>query len=195
MKSRPGQNKLLEKTLVGVARIAIIAVVMVGVACADSTGPLRFVQIVPASPTVTLQTTPQGKVLSTSVTVTNTSSFTVVVSSCGVSLEMAPMPALPPGKSDWTFVWSQICAALEAATSQSSATPTSTGLGESVLKPGESVIIPVLAVVGQAPFPKFSGDSGSYRFHVPVWVSVPGFYPPASTENDVSEPFFLLPAQ
>lgn len=194
MKSRPGQNKLLESTARGVARMAIAAVTMMGLACADSTGPVTFVQVVPAAPTVTLQKTQEGQVLNTSVTVTNTSSFTVVYSSCGVSLEKAPMPALPPGKSEWTHVWSMICALMDAAASQSSAASTSIGVGESVLKPGESVTIPVWAVVGQAPFPNFTGEPGSYRFHVPVSIRVLGIYPPASTENVVSEPFTLLQA-
>lgn len=104
------------------------------------------------------------------------------------------MPALPPGKTEWTHVWSQTCYLLQVAAGQSSAAAADLILRQNVLKPGESVTIPVSAVVGQMPFPDFRGDPGTYRFHIPLSVHLLRIYEPASTENSVSEPFTVLPA-
>ena len=155
--------------------------------CSDSTGPQGAVRIVPAAPTATMQTTPQGRVLNTSVTITNNSPYVVAYSSCGVSLEMLGMPALPPGKREWTSVWARVCALLAVNESFS------IDLAPETLQPGESVTIPIYAVAGDS-FSSFSGQPGQYRFHVALAMKIFGSYHNATPEQSVSEPFELNPA-
>jgi hypothetical protein len=173
--------------LQGLRLFAVAAGVVVTAGCSDTTGPSGAVRIVPAASTVNMQTTPQGRVLSTSVTITNNSPYVVVYSSCGVTLEMLSPPALPPGKREWTMVWGRICALLAASASFS------TYPGPETLQPGESVTIPIVAIAG-TPYSTFSGQPGQYRFHVALAIRILGSYHNATPEQSVSEPFVLDPA-
>jgi hypothetical protein len=150
------------------------------------------VRIVPASPTVALQSPQQGLTLNTSVTLTNATGHPVAYYSCGISLEKQGMPALPPGKSGWETVWSRICYVLELGPATlSSLFPDYVG---EVLQPGQSVTIPIIAAVGQLPYPSFTGEPGTYRFHVSLFSQILGRYYPAPYESSVSDSFMLLPA-
>ena len=167
----------------------IAAALFLVAGCTDSTAPVAIARIEPATSTVILQSSPQGQVLTTSVIVTNTTPFDVSYSSCGVSMEKAGLPALPPGKSEWQTVWVRYCALLEASSSFTSAV-----LLAEVLRPGASITIPIVAVAGQLPSPDFKGEPGEYRFHVPMSLKVFGSYRPAPYEVSVSGSFTLLPA-
>jgi hypothetical protein len=101
--------------------VAIAAALFLVAGCTDSTAPVAIARIEPATSTVILQHTPQGQVLTTSVIVTNTTPFDVSYLSCGVSMEKAGLPALPPGKSEWQTVWVRYCALLDASSSFTSA--------------------------------------------------------------------------
>jgi hypothetical protein len=104
------------------------------------------------------------------------------------------MPALPPGKQDWTMVWARICYLLDALAGQV-APGASTLIGyETILKPGESATIPISAVVGQQPYPNFTGEPGAYRFYIPLQMIVLGASRDLSPEESVSIPFTLLPS-
>jgi hypothetical protein len=195
MESRPGQK--VGKTVVsGFARVAILATVLTGAACTDSTGPAVRVSIVPAAPTVALQSTPQGQALKTSVTVTNSSRYPVAYTSCGITLEKAGMPQLPPGTSGWEPVWHSICYVIDIHLVAVSATSPSVGAEfvGTVLQPGESVTLSVVAIVGQPPFPDFTGEPGLYRFYVPLSAHILVAYRPIPYELSVSDSFALLPA-
>jgi hypothetical protein len=194
MESRPGQ-KVGKTVIPGFARAAILATVVAGAACTDSTGPAVRVSIVPAAPTVALQSSPQGQVLKTSVTLANSSRYAVAYTSCGITLEKAGMPQLPPGKSDWEPVWHTICYVLDINSVASSATSPSVGAEfvGTVLQPGESVTLSVVALVGQPVFPDFTGEPGLYRFHVPLSARIVGAYRPIPYELSVSDSFALLP--
>ena len=171
----------------GLQVFAVAAEVVLSIGCSDTTAPTGAVRIVPAAPTATMQTTPQGRALSTSVTITNNSPYVVAYSSCGITLEMEGMPALPPGKREWTRVWGRVCALLAVSESFS------IDLAPETLQPGESVTIPIYAVVGD-PFSSFSGQPGLYRFHVALAIKILGTYHNATPEQSVSEPFELNPA-
>jgi hypothetical protein len=194
MESRSGQRKLRERAGFCLSRTAIAGSMLLAAACTDSTGPADRVRIVPVTPTVTLQTTPQGQVLSTSVTLTNNSAYRVAWSYCGVSLEKAGMPALPPGKSDWQTVWRRICYLLDAAASQSGTASPAIPFDAQILQPGESVTVPVSAIVGQPPYPNFTGETGQYRVRIPLSIQLLGTYRDIAPERSVSDPFTLLPA-
>jgi hypothetical protein len=196
MKSRPGQKEVGERAAGGFARAAIAAILVVAVSCSDSTGPARRIAITPAAPTVVLQANPQGQVLlATSVTLKNTSAQPIAWSSCGMSLEKAGLPALPPGRRSWDTVWQSICAVLdgspviEATTSSSSL---GTWPGGSILLPGESVTVPVMILVGQPP--NFNGEQGAYRFYFSISAEILGTYYPVPHDLSVSDSFTLLPA-
>lgn len=195
MNSRPGK-KAVGKRVSGFAWMAVAATFVVGTACSDSTGPVeQVVRIEPAAPTISLQATPQGTTLNTSVTLTNASSRSLRWSACGVGLEKAGLPALPPGKRAWEPVWARICYLL--AVNPAALSTTTAGdpiyLG-AVLKPGESVTIPIVAIVGQSPYPNFTGEAGLYRFRLTLSTEFMGTYYPLPDESSVSESFTLLPA-
>src|SRR5215208_5211427 len=80
-------------------------------ACTGTTEPAPTVRIVPASPTVVLQTAPTGRVLSTSVTLTNTSKYPVVYSFCGLTLERKVEGFALPATTglEWIQVWAPTC--------------------------------------------------------------------------------------
>jgi hypothetical protein len=198
MKSRPGQKEVGEQATTAFARAAIAVVLVVAVACTDSTGPARRIAITPTAPTVALQATPQGQALITSVTLTNTSSHPVAWSSCGMSLERAPLPALPPGTGSSETVWESICFLLDNSPAPDATISTSFGasLGGPILKPGESVDVPVSIPVGQPPYStyNFKGDPGAYRFHFALSTEILGTYYPVPHDLSVSDFFTLLPA-
>ncbi|HEX9220262.1 MAG TPA: hypothetical protein VF858_07230 [Gemmatimonadaceae bacterium] len=195
MKCKPGQKNVGQRVVIDLARTTIISALLIGTACTDSTGPFQPVRIVPAAPNVALQTTPQGKVLSTSFTLTNNSAYPVIWSTCSVTLEKAGMPALPPGKSDWETVWARICYLLDAVANQSASTASAiSGFDDAILQPGKSVPIPISALVGQHPYENFTGEPGRYRVRVPMYIRVLGFYRVIPADQSVSEPFTLLPS-
>jgi hypothetical protein len=198
MKSRPGQKEVGERAEKRFARVAIAAILVVGASCTDSTGPARRVTIVPAAPTVALQTTPQGQTLNTSVTLTNTSAEPIAWSSCGMTLEKAGLPQLPPGKGSWDTVWQSICLLLEEGPVADATASSSFGasLGGPILRPGESITVPVSVPVGQPPYSNFNfkGEPGEYRFHFFLSTQILGTYFQVPYELSVSDPFTLLPA-
>jgi len=193
MKPRPGQKEVGEKAAAGFLRAAIAAILVVAVSCTDSTGPARGIAITPAAPTVALQANPQGQVLmTTSVTLKNTSAQPIAWSSCGMSLEKAGLPALPPGKRSWDTVWQSICAALDNGPAIEATTSSSSWPGGSILLPGESVTVPVVILVGQPP--NFNGEQGAYRFYFSIFTEILGTYYPVPHDLSVSDSFTLLPA-
>jgi hypothetical protein len=192
MKKRLGRKEPRKSVAAAFARVVVAATFVVGAACTDSTGPGGEVRIEPAAPTITLQSTPQGQILNTTVTLTNSTEHPVAFSSCGISLERPGMPALPPGKSEWETVWARICYLLEVnPAALSSVFPDYTS---EVLQPGQSITIPVYAVVGQAPYTNFTGAPGTYRFHISLSTQILGRYYPLPYESSVSDSFTLLPA-
>lgn len=197
MKSRPGQKAMGGQVTTGFARAAIAAMLVVAVSCMDSTGPARRIAITPTAPTVALQATPQGQALITSVTLTNSSEHPIAWSTCGMSLEKMGMPALPPG-TGWETVWQSICFLLDDNPAPDVTISSSFGasLGGPILKPGESVDIPVAIPVGQPPYStyNFKGDPGAYRFHFSLSTEILGTYYPVLHDLSVSDPFTLLPA-
>ncbi len=194
MKSRSGQ-KALKKFVSRFARAATAAVIAAGISlgCSDSTGPDQHPKIEPAAPTIALESSPQGPRLNTSVTLTNTSSHPLVWSACGITLEKAGLPVLPPGERTWESVWSYICYVLDASAPATTRSLTSaSSYGGAVLKPGESVTIPIIAVVGQQPFPNFTGEPGLYRFRLALSTELLGTYYPLSPELSVSDSFSIV---
>jgi hypothetical protein len=197
MKSRSGQREVKERGAPGIARMALVATLVVGVACTDNTGPTVGVTIVPAAPTIALQTTPQGQTLNTSVTLTNTSAHPIAWSSCGMTLEKAGLPELPPGKGSWDTVWQSICLLLDdSPVDATTSSSFGTSLGGPILRPGESVSVPVLVPVGQVPYSNFNfkGEPGAYRFRFFLSEQILGTYYPVPHDLSVSDSFTLLPA-
>jgi len=178
--------------------MALVATLAIGVACTDSTGPTVVLTIVPAAPTIALQTTPQGQALNTSVTLTNTSAHPISWSSCGMTLEKAGLPALPPANGSWDTVWQSICLLLDDSPVAETTTSSSfgTSLGGPILRPGESVIVPVFVPVGQVPYSNFTfnGEPGAYRFRFFLSEQILGTYYPVPHALSVSDSFTLLPA-
>ena len=187
------QNSSEVSVVCRVAAAAVVAAIFAG--CSDTTGPEMVAAITTPSPSIALQATPQGPVLNTVVTVTNTSAYAMAWSSCGVTLEKAGLPALPPGKSDWQSVWTRACYLLEAGAVLSGVATPIPDYPSAILKPGETVTIQIVAPAGQQPYPNFDGQPGQYRFHVPLSISVLGTFHSVPHDRSVSEPFALLPAQ
>jgi hypothetical protein len=197
MKSRPGQKEAGERAVTGLGRAVIAAVFIVAVSCTDSTGPARGIAITPTAPTVALQATPQGQALITSVTLKNTSAHRIAWSYCGMSLEKIGMPALPPG-TGWETVWQSICFDLDNSPAPDATISYAfgTSLGGPILKPGQSVDVPVSIPVGQPPYSiyNFEGKPGAYRFHFSLSTEILGTYYPVQHDLSVSDSFTLLPA-
>jgi hypothetical protein len=148
-------------------RWSAFLIVPILAACSDSTGPTRFVVITPASQTVALETTPTGKILRTSITLTNTSSFPVTWDYCGLTLEknISGIIELADGpRPPWFTVWVQACYLLSAEAIAYYTTP---------LQPGQSVTIPIAAPVGQSfsALP-FDGSPGEYRVHLTLATQI-----------------------
>ena len=139
------------------ARSGAFLVLPVVVACSDTTGPSRFVSITPASQSVALQSVPSGKILRTSVTLTNASRFPIIWGYCGLGLEKkiegmiisATDGPIPP----WFTVAMPACAL--GAEAVAFITPP--------LQPGESVSIPIEVPVATAGTVRFDGSPGEYR--------------------------------
>lgn len=186
MDQKPCQSRAWSSSLLPVF-VASLAIVAAG--CSDATAPARVALITTPTSSIALQQTPQYQVLNTSVTVTNTSAYPLAWSSCAVSLEKAGLPALPPGKSDWTSVWNRLCYILDVAAAISNPTVPP----ESLLAPGQSATISIVAPVGQQPYPEFDGQPGAYRFYVPLSIVVLGTYHQVPHDASVSQPFTLLP--
>lgn len=193
MNSRPGK-KAVTQSRAGFARAATAAVIAAGISlgCSDSTAPAQHPKIEPASPTISLQSGPPGPSLKTSVTLTNTSSHPLIWSVCGVSLEKAGPPALPPGERAWEMVWAQTCYALDRPMPLTTSLTDLSSYGEAILKPGQSITIPVVAVVGQQPFPDFTGEPGLYRFRLALSTQLFGNYYPVPPELSVSDSFTIV---
>jgi hypothetical protein len=193
MNSRPGK-KAGTRSRAGFARAATAAVIAAGISlgCSDTTAPDRHPKIEPASPTTSLQSGPGGPRLNTSVTLTNTSSHPLIWSVCGVTLEKGGMPALPPGERTWESVWSQTCYLLDASSPATTSLTSASSIGEAILGPGQSITIPVVAIVGQQPFPNFTGEPGLYRFRLVLFAELFGTRYPVPPELSVSDSFTIV---
>src|SRR5882724_10141014 len=117
------------------ARLGALVVVAILAACNEATGPSRLVSIIPASETVAIQPTVHGPTLSVSLTLTNTSHNPIYYWRCGVVLQRLVNGFISvSGGNSWQVVWSPIC------TAEAMVPPPT-------LLPGESVTIPITAVV------------------------------------------------
>ena len=170
-------------------RLSAFLIVPILAACSDSTGPTRFVVITPASQTVALETAPTGKILRTSVTLTNTSSFPVTWNSCGLTLEKnisGPIALASDGpRPPWFTVWSQACYLASAEAIAYLTAP---------LQPGQSVTIPFAAQVGQGfgSLP-FDGSPGEYRVHLTLATQIlHNQYRTVPHDFSVSDPFTVV---
>jgi hypothetical protein len=137
---------------------------------------------VPASRTVAIQPTVHGPTLSVSVTITNTSANPIYYWACGVRLqrrEDGPVALTTDGT--WLTVWSPIC------TAEATVPPPT-------LQPGESVTIPITAVVSTNPQyrPNFDGTPGLYRAQFSLATRVLNFSRQLSPEESSSEPFSVI---
>lgn len=144
-----GQGKLHGRVIATLITVAMLS------ACASTTEPVGAIRIVPTSGTVSLQASPQGPTLSTSVTLINTSAHTILWHPCALSLERktGEVVALDPGgEPGWQRVWSPVCA-LDLSVA-------------SAVEPGESVTVPVSVVANQDNWAGFIGDPGVYRVHL-----------------------------
>lgn len=124
------------------------------VACSDTTAPKQFVSITPVSESVALQTLGEGKVLRTSVILTNTSDAPVGWTYCGFTLEknVSGFTLADGGPSyPWVTVAAPLCAAAP---------------GTVPVQPGASVTIPVEVLVRQTGSESFDGSPGEYRVHL-----------------------------
>lgn len=166
----------------GVGGLAALTLVTALSGCTNPTEPVAAVRIVPASQTVVLQSTPQGPTLSTSVTLTNTSGFPIIWSSCSMQLERRDDIALPASNSDagWERVWSPIC---NLALILPPPTP---------LQPGESVTVPVTAVASPQDAGSFSGEPGQYRVRFFLGAVVAGDYRQLPSAASSSQPFTVV---
>jgi hypothetical protein len=170
------------------ARLAAFVALPILAACNDTTGPARFVSITPASQTVVLQTVPAGKVLRTSVTLTNTSSFAVTWDACAVTLEkkIEGVIALSDGPTPpWFTVWTKICALLSAE---------AVAIINAPLQPGQSVTIPIeVPVTTASELQHFDGSPGEYRIHLTLAARMFGSqYRPISHDLSVSDAFSVV---
>ena len=189
MKSRISQWLVERLRPRGFHRIRLSAFLILPIlaACSDSTGPTRFVSITPASQTVVLQTVPTGKVLHTSVTVTNTSPFTVTrVGPCGVTLEkkidVTFLAAADGPTPPWFTVWSAICALSFDA------------VAIAPLQPGQSVSVPIDIPVTATGSLGFDGSPGLYRVHLSLATQIfTNQYRSIPHDQSVSNPFSVIP--
>ena len=171
------------------ARLGAFLLVPVLAACNDATGPTRFVNITPASQTVVLQSLPTGKVLRTSVTLTNTSHFSINWNYCGVTLEKkieGPVALSTDGPTyPWFTVRTTICSALAAGSA-------AIAIFSSPLEPGQSVTIPIDVPVGQVGSLIFDGSPGEYRVHLYLTAKIlDRDYRAIPHDLSVSDPFTL----
>jgi hypothetical protein len=150
--------------------------------CSGTTEPAGIVRIKPASPTVSLKATPQGRSLITSVRLTNTSPYPVYWYYCSLSLQRKASVVALSSASDaaWATVWSPLCVTLGA-------------YAISILAPGQSVTVPINAPVSQGTPPtSFDGALGIYRVHMYLSSQVAGENRPIPEELSSSDPFSLV---
>ena len=156
-------------------------------ACSDTTGPSRLVTITPASQSVVLETTPTGKMLRTSVTLTNTSAFPVTMVPCGLALEKKISGFIALGADGpsppWYTVWVPICGFLSAEAVAVFATP---------LPPGQSVSVPINVPVTQPGTLQFDGSPGEYRIHLSLTTQIVHAFRIIPHDLSVSDSFNVL---
>ena len=147
-------------------QLALLAVPLLA-ACSDTTGPSRLVSITPATQSVVLETVPGGRVLHTSVTVTNRSAFPVTISPCGLALEKKISGFIALGSDGptppWFTVWVSYCALLEAE---------AVAIVTAPLLPGQSVTVPIVIPVTQPGNLNFDGSPGEYRIHLTLATQI-----------------------
>jgi hypothetical protein len=156
-------------------------------ACSETTGPSRLVSITPASQSVVLQTTPTGKILRTSVTLTNTSAFPVTIVPCGIALEkkisgfilLAADGPSPP----WYTVWVSICGYFSAEAVAILTAP---------LLPGQSVSVPIDVPVTQPGTLQFDGSPGEYRIHLSLTTQIVDAFHIIPHDLSVSDSFNVI---
>ena len=169
------------------ARLTALAVVPVLASCAEGTAPARLVSIIPASQVLTLQQSPNGAHLRTSVTLTNTSDQSVVYDPCALSLEKMIDGFTLVGSDDptfpWVRVWAPICVTLASET---------IGIVHITLSPHTSVTLPIDAQVGASPFPAFDGSPGTYRVHLVLQTTFVGIPREIPHDLSVSDPFTVV---
>lgn len=167
-------------------QLALLAIPLLA-ACSDTTGPSRLVNITPASQSVVLETGPTGKVLHTSVVVTNTSAFPVTIDpQCGIALEkyvsgivaLASDGPTPP----WYTVWVSTCYL----------TADAIGVFTAPLLPGESVSVPIVVPVTQLGTLNFDGSPGEYRVHLTLATHILNEYRVVPHDMSVSDSFNVL---
>lgn len=162
--------------------VGLITTILFLASCGGSTEPVTAVRIVPSAQTFAIQPTVRGPTLQVSVTVTNTSSNPIYYWSCAVRLQRkADGPVALNSDGIWMTVWSPICSA-EATVPP----PT--------LQPGESVTIPITAVVSTDPqyLPNFDGMPGLYRAQFSLATKVLGFTRQLSEEESSSAGFTVV---
>jgi hypothetical protein len=151
-------------------------------ACGGITEPTGIVRIKPASQTVSLKASPQGRSLITSVTLTNTSPYPVYWYYCSLSLQRKESGVALSSASDaaWLTVWSPACVTLDS-------------YAISILAPRQSVTVPINAPVTQGTPPaSFDGAPGTYRVHMYLSSQVAGENRPIPEELSSSDPFRLV---
>ena len=182
MKSRvvcfEGRSKVVSRALWQV--IGGIGAVAVLTACTESTEPPARVSIVPASQTFAIQPSVHGPTLNVSVRLTNTSSHPIYWSSCAVALqrknEIVALEAKTSGL--WQTVWMPICTAIATVIDP--------------LEPGESVTVPISAVVSLVNPPTFDGAPGLYRVRFSLSTEVVGSTRVLPEEQSSSNPFTVV---
>lgn len=127
-------------------------------ACSDSTGPNRVVTITPIDQTVALQSSPAGKILRTSVTLTNNSRSPVTWDKCAWTLEKK-LGITALATDGPTFPWVTV----------SGGPICYLAIAYLPLQPGQSVQIPIEVTVGTS---QFDGSPGEYRVHLVLGTTV-----------------------
>lgn len=186
MKSRIRQWLVEGASRTLTARLTALVVVPVLVACADGTGPARLVSITPESQFVSLEQSPNGAHLKTSVTLTNTSSSSLVYDPCALSLEKkieGYMLADGEPTYPWVRVWAPICVLLSSET---------VSIMRITLLPHTSVMIPIDAQVASSTFPQFDGSPGTYRIYLALQTTLVGVPREIPHDFSVSDPFTVV---
>jgi hypothetical protein len=187
MESRIRQTLTAPRLFIPRASLALAAVVGLA-ACIGTTEPVRLVSITPAAASVALQTTASGRVLNTSVTLTNVSKNPVTFDLCTLTLEKLKgvvfAEAADGPQPPWYTVWSQICVALKATNNS--------GFETVSLPSGASLTIPVSAQVGQNGASSFDGSPGTYRVHLSLVTDIVGQVRTIPHDLSVSDPFSIV---
>lgn len=179
MKSRIVRVELQEAGRSLALGIALLILLMTLASCATTTEPTRVINIVPASQTVAIQPTAHGSALSVELTLTNTSANPIYYGSCAVVLEREiDGPVALSTSGFWQVVWSPICGLVAT-------------FPPPTLQPGESITIPVTAIVGTN-IPAFDGLPGRYRARFSLATKVLGITRQLSAEESSSVPFNVV---